>query len=253
MVKRTLGQSQISDSNGVYRMLHPEADRFTLTATRTGYLQYTDSTMSIGQRDFKIKDIQLVALGHQAAVIITSSTTTTSTMPQQATTTTATVTTISTTSVPGGTTSTTTPQTSTTTTSIKRLCAAEYLLQDGHAQGLQILRNYRDKKLAQTQAGISLISAYYSNRDELTQLMSTHPLLAVKAAHLLVALLPAIEAGTAHNQNITITAAQYSAILELLTDIEKLSSLKLRQAIETERGKYLKSKAMQELGVNIIL
>ena len=165
-------------------------------------------------------------------------------MPQQATTTTAAVTTISTTSVPGGTTSTTTPQTSTTTTSIKRLCAAEYLLQDGHAQGLQILRNFRDKKLAQTSAGVSLISAYYNNHEELTQLMRTHPLLAVKTAQLLVALLPAIEAGTAHNRNITITAAQYSAILELLNEIEKLSSLKVRQAIETERGKYLTENAI---------
>ena len=31
-------RATISDSNGVYRMVHPEADRFTLTATRTGYL-----------------------------------------------------------------------------------------------------------------------------------------------------------------------------------------------------------------------
>ena len=74
----------------------------------------------------------------------------------------------------------------------------------------------------------------------------------MKTAHLLIALLPEIEAGTAHNRNITITAAQYSAILELLNEIEKLSSFKLRQAIETERGKYLGYQAMQELGVHII-
>jgi len=252
VVESSLGYSGISDGNGVYDMPHWEADRFTLTATRTGYLQYTDSTMSIGQRDYITKDIQLVALGSGGGHN-KSSTTTTSTMPQQVTTTTSGVTTISTTSVPGGTTSSTTPQTSTTTTSIKRLCAAEYLLQDGHAQGLQTLRNFRDKKLAQTPAGISLISAYYNNREELTELMRSHPLLAVKTAHLLIALLPAIEAGTALNRNITITAAQYSAVLELLTDIEKLSSLKLRQAIETERGNYLTENAMREVGVHIIL
>ena len=225
VVESSLGYSGISDGNGVYDMPHWEADQFTLTATRTGYRQYTDSNMSIGQRDYITKDIQLVALssggGHNK-----SRTTTTSTMPQQATTTTAFVTTISTTSVPGGTTSTTTARASTTTTSIKGLCAAEFLLQDAHAQGLQILRNFRDKKLAQTSAGTSLISLYYHNQEELTQLLSTHPLLAVKTAHLLIALLPEIEAALAHNRNITITAAQYRAIEDLLINLPGMLPLR---------------------------
>jgi hypothetical protein len=252
LVKSTAGQTAISDSNGEYTMVHPEADQFTLTATRTGYLQYTDSTMSIGQREIKIKDIWLAPLSSSGGGNNPKKTTTTSTKPQQSTTTTANVTTISTTSVPGGdtTSTTTTPRTSTTTTSMKGLCAAEFLLQDVHGQGLQILRNYRDKKLAQTSAGQSLISLYYYNQEELTQLMSTHPLLAVKTAHLLVAVLPAIEAGTAHNRNITITAAQYSAIEDLLIELTGNASPALRQALNTEKQQA--EKILQEFGVSII-
>ena len=204
------------------------------------------------QREIKIKDIWLAPLSSSGGGNYPKKTTTTTTLPQQATTTTAFVTTISTTSVPGGdtTSTTTTPRTSTTTTSIKGLCAAEFLLQDAHAQGLQILRNYRDKKLAQTSAGVSLISLYYHNQEELTQLLSTHPLLAVKTAQLLLALLPAIEAGTAHNQNITITAAQYRAIEDLLIELTGNASPALRQALNTEKQQA--EKILREFGVSII-
>ena len=72
----------------------------------------------------------------------------------------------------------------------------------------------------------------------------------MKAAQLLIALLPAIEAGTAHNQNITITDAQYSAIEDLLIELTWNASPALRQALNTE--KHQAGKILREFGVSII-
>ena len=103
----------------------------------------------------------------------------------------------------------------------------------GGSQGneLQLLRQFRDKRLAKTPAGLMLTNLYYQHSEEAGLLLERNPRLAAAAKKLIVSLLPALSAGITADRDIVLTKAQRTAVMSLLQMIQEHSSPALGKAV----------------------
>jgi len=172
--------------------------------------------------------------------------TTTTTAPSSTTTTILTTTTIPTTSitststVPVLTTTTSAPQTSSTssttsstsTTTTSTLCPVVQMFKDEKSHEVQVIRKFRNRRMTKSFTGIVLIYLYYANTEELTNILSSNPELANGAAILIRELVPGAALSLEHSSSIILTQWQYHEIVNILSNIRKEASPKLRNTID---------------------
>jgi hypothetical protein len=101
----------------------------------------------------------------------------------------------------------------------------------GDGNEVQMLRQFRDKRLAQSSAGLLLIKLYYQHSAEVSLLLESNPKLAAEAKKLITGLLPALDANIISNRNIVLTKTQHTVVLSLLEMIEEHSSPALQRAV----------------------
>ena len=94
-----------------------------------------------------------------------------------------------------------------------------------------MLRQFRDKRLAQSSAGLLLIKLYYQHSAEVSLLLERNPKLAAEAKKLITGLLPALDENIISGRNIVLTKTQRTAVMSLLQMIEEHSSPVLKQAL----------------------
>ena len=80
--------------------------------------------------------------------------------------------------------------------------------------------------------GIVLIYLYYANTEELTNILSSNPELANGAAILIRELVPGAALSLEHSSSIILTQWQYHEIVNILSNIRKEASPKLRNTID---------------------
>lgn len=125
----------------------------------------------------------------------------------------------------------TAPHPSTTTTSIKNLCVIEKLFEDSQGSEVQMLRQFRDKRLAKSFAGQMLIRLYYQHEAEVGLLFERNPQLAAQAKKLIVELLPAVIKNSVRGRDSIVTTEQRTAVRDLLQAIEENSSPALKKTL----------------------
>ena len=80
--------------------------------------------------------------------------------------------------------------------------------------------------------GIVLVYLYYANTEELTNILSANPELAKSAAVLIRELVPGAALSLEHSSSIILTQWQYHEIVNILSNIRKEASPKLRNTID---------------------
>jgi hypothetical protein len=101
----------------------------------------------------------------------------------------------------------------------------------GDGNEVQMLRQFRDRRLAQSPAGLLLIKLYYQHSAEVSLLLERNPKLAAEAKKLITGLLPALDENIISNRNIVLTKTQHTAVLSLLQMIQEHASPALQRAV----------------------
>ena len=169
----TQGPIQVvwSDSKGQYRLFYPDAP-----SNGDTYISLLGDTL-VGTEDESI-------LGH----ITLKGTRRPGTGP---TTTTTTIITTTTTTILPTTTTTTTILPTTTTTISDNKCAASYLLEDDE-ESLNLLRQFRDERLMNTEQGKTLVKLYYQYSSAVCIALENNPELKERSKIILQTLIPVI-------------------------------------------------------------
>jgi hypothetical protein len=94
-----------------------------------------------------------------------------------------------------------------------------------------------------------LMYLYYTHSEEMTQALTAHPALAIKAAALADDLMPSLQAGLKNNTDIAITGKQYKMIITLLAEIRKEAAPRLKNALENVLKKLASPEHLKKIGV----
>jgi hypothetical protein len=103
----------------------------------------------------------------------------------------------------------------------------------GDGNEVQMLRQFRDKRLAQSSAGLLLIKLYYQHSAEVSLLLESNPRLAAEAKKLITGLLPALDENITSGRNIVLTKTQHTVVLSLLQMVQEHASPALKQALSS--------------------
>ncbi len=101
----------------------------------------------------------------------------------------------------------------------------------GDGKEVQMLRQFRDQRLAQSSAGQLLIKLYYQHSAEVSLLLEKNPRLAAEAKKLITNLLPALSANKDQNRKIVLSKPQRAAVMSLLQMVQEHASPALKQAL----------------------
>ena len=157
---------------------------------------------------------------------------TTTTIPTTSITSTSTVPVLTTTTSAPQTSSTSSTTSSTSTTTTSALCPVVQMFKDEKSHEVQVIRKFRNRRMTKSFTGIVLIYLYYANTEELTNLLSSNPELANGAAILIRELVPGAALSLEHSSSIILTQWQYHEIVNILSNIRKEASPKLRNTID---------------------
>ena len=157
---------------------------------------------------------------------------TTTTIPTTSITSTSTVPVLTTTTSAPQTSSTSSTTSSTSTTTTSTLCPVVQMFKDEKSHEVQVIRKFRNRRMTKSFTGIVLIYLYYANTEELTNILSSNPELANGAAILIRELVPGAALSLEHSSSIILTQWQYHEIVNILSNIRKEASPKLRNTID---------------------
>ena len=157
---------------------------------------------------------------------------TTTTIPTTSITSTSTVPVLTTTTSAPQTSSTSSTTSSTSTTTTSALCPVVQMFKDEKSREVQMIRKFRNRRMTKSFTGIVLIYLYYANTEELTNILSSNPELANGAAILIRELVPGAALSLEHSSSIILTQGQYHEIVNILSNIRKEASPKLRNTID---------------------
>jgi hypothetical protein len=94
-----------------------------------------------------------------------------------------------------------------------------------------------------------LMYLYYTHSEEMTQVLTAHPALSVKAAALAKELIPSLQSGLQNNSAIVLTGDQYNRMLDILRGIREKSSPRLAGAITFVLKKLASPEQLEKTGV----
>ena len=157
---------------------------------------------------------------------------TTTTIPTTSITSTSTVPVLTTTTSAPQTSSTSSTTSSTSTTTTSTLCPVVQMFKDEKSHEVQVIRKFRNRRMTKSFTGIVLIYLYYANTEELTNILSSNPELANGAAILIRELVPGAALSLENSSSIILTQWQYHEIVNILSNIRKEASPKLRNTID---------------------
>jgi len=106
------------------------------------------------------------------------------------------------------------------------------MFKDEKSHEVQVIRKFRNRRMTKSFTGIVLIYLYYANTEELTNILSSNPELANGAAILIRELVPGAALSLEHSSSIILTQGQYHEIVNILSNIRKEASPKLRNTID---------------------
>jgi hypothetical protein len=106
------------------------------------------------------------------------------------------------------------------------------MFKDEKSHEVQVIRKFRNRRMTKSFTGIVLIYLYYANTEELTNILSSNPELANSAAILIRELVPGAALSLEHSSSIILTQGQYHEIVNILSNIRKEASPKLRNTID---------------------
>jgi hypothetical protein len=122
------------------------------------------------------------------------------------------------------------PETTTTTSIEEAKCPLQQTLGEDAVE-LDVLRAFRDQRLANSATGLSLIYMYYAHGREISAILAENPDLMCQTRLLVLELLPLINNANITGEKIELTASQHRKIDTLMNMVQGKSSAKLAASI----------------------
>jgi hypothetical protein len=126
-------------------------------------------------------------------------------------------------------------------------CPAEVLLNE-QPSSLNLLRNFRDSVLSKNTLGKNYTTLYYEHAAEVASLIKTQEDIKVKAAELLMELIPTI-AMRIDRQEMVFGEGIRGRINALISQIERYASPPLKEALTIIKRDMRSKKVLSQLGV----
>jgi hypothetical protein len=120
---------------------------------------------------------------------------------------------------------------STTTTAKERLCPFRNVLGEEKQTELDVIRVFRDNRLAKSPEGLSLVYLYYAHSEEITDILSSNPELQAGVRGFTLKIIPLVKSGLKTGDTITLSSSQYQKIVKLMKSVQKESSPGLSRGI----------------------
>jgi hypothetical protein len=113
-----------------------------------------------------------------------------------------------------------------------RICPLSVTL-SSRPRTLEVLRLFRDKRLARTHMGLSLIYLYNRHADELSRVLTARPALVHDLCVVLDEVVPAVEAALITDSSLSVSDKQFQRCIALLEDVADRGSPALRRTVST--------------------
>lgn len=123
------------------------------------------------------------------------------------------------------------PPETTTTTSVKQPCVITRIAGEDNQNILNVLRKFRDGRLATSAEGLTLAYLYYNHSRELIDIFASDPALMSDVRILLITTTPAIDAGLFHDGRIVLKNNHYEHIIKLVKCLQGKASPELNRSL----------------------
>jgi hypothetical protein len=140
------------------------------------------------------------------------------------------------------------PETTTTTTADDRRCAFEIIFTDSIPDAGRALSRFRDRRLACSDAGVKLITLYYTHSGEIAEVLIRQPELRIQAAALLREMLPVL---SARHDWIRISTIQTRRIVQFLNLLKAHASVELQKDIAWLCTGIKSGALLSEIGISV--